>query len=82
MKSYYETLISTAKDANVSLAQAFGFGGVPSSTYYRTLHGAELRFETAEKVMKAIEKLSALQRHRADLANIRKNGGNPRKFAK
>lgn len=48
--SYLEQLDALAIQARISLLHAFIAAGVPSSTYYRTLNGAELRFETAIKV--------------------------------
>jgi len=35
--------------------------GVSDSTYYRAMHGRDLKYLTAYKVVGAIEKLSALQ---------------------
>ena len=56
------------------MLKAFKSAGVPTSTYYRTINGAtELRHETARKVMKAIEKLHALEQARADTEELRKS---------
>lgn len=48
--SYLSQLEALAVQARVSLLHAFLEAGVPSSTYYRMINGAELRFETASKV--------------------------------
>ena len=47
-------------DANVYLKKAFVSAGVRDSTYYRAKHGKDLRYETAQKVEKEIERLSKL----------------------
>jgi len=62
MITYMDTLIAKSTDANVKLKQAFVHAGVPDSTFYRAKHGAELRHDTANKVEKAIEELSTLQK--------------------
>lgn len=40
----------TKTDAEVSLRRAFATAGIPSSTYYRAIHGAELKSDTALQV--------------------------------
>ena len=76
MHSYLTTLTSQAEKQNVSLLAAFKFSGVPTSTYYRTINGAtELRYDTARKVMRSIEKLHALEQARSDTRELRKSGG-------
>ena len=57
MDSYYDMLIKKAAEANVPLAKAFIKAGVPTSTYYRTLNGSELRYNTAKKVWRMLELL-------------------------
>lgn len=47
---YFDQLDAMALLAGVELRDAFEAAGVPSSTYYRSLHGADLRVETANKV--------------------------------
>jgi len=37
------------------LKRAFMLAGVPDSTFYRALHGQDLRLDTARKVAAAIE---------------------------
>jgi predicted transcriptional regulator len=74
MYSYLTTLTNRAKECNIPLLKAFKSAGVPTSTYYRTINGAtELRHETARKVMKAIEKLHALEQARADTKELRES---------
>lgn len=72
MKSYLDLLIERSKELRVDLSKAFKWVDASRSTYYRTINGdTELRYETACKVMQAIEELHALQEHRASLAKLR-----------
>jgi len=57
MKSYFETLKTKSQEAEIPLLEAFIKAGVPTSTYYRTLAGSELRHVTANKVWNMIELL-------------------------
>jgi predicted transcriptional regulator len=67
--------VERAKECNIPLLKAFKSAGVPTSTYYRTINGAtELRHETARKVMKAIEKLHALEAARDHTKQLRSAG--------
>ena len=50
LPSYYEVLLKLAGDYNVSLLSAFKEAGVPSSTFYRTHYGAELKHRSACKI--------------------------------
>lgn len=54
MKTYMQQLISAAQDNNMSILKAFEQANVPTSTYYRTIHGGDLRYSTARKVWDAI----------------------------
>ena len=75
MHSYLETLEEISAETGVPLLKAFKFADVPTSTFYRTVNGnTELRFETAKKVMKAIEKLHALQQAREHTEELRESG--------
>ena len=75
MKSYMQTIEEAVAAYNVPLLQAFKSAGIPTSTYYRTIHGkTELRFETARKVMKAIETLHALEAARDHTKQLRSAG--------
>jgi predicted transcriptional regulator len=65
MLSYMTQLETAAKAANIQLLQAFRQAGVPTSTYYRTLAGKDLRFTTAKKVLDAI-RVHALQQAQSD----------------
>jgi predicted transcriptional regulator len=60
MLSYISQLEAASKAANIQLLQAFRLSGVPTSTYYRTIAGKDLRLSTAEKVLNAI-RVYALQ---------------------
>jgi predicted transcriptional regulator len=60
MLSYITQLEAASKAANIQLLQAFRLSGVPTSTYYRTIAGKDLRLSTAEKVLNAI-RVYALQ---------------------
>lgn len=76
MKSYMQTLEEAVETHGVPLLRAFKSAGIPTSTYYRTINGnTELRYETARKVMKAIEKLYALEKAREHTEQLRKSGG-------
>jgi predicted transcriptional regulator len=62
----------------VPLLKAFKSADIPTSTYYRTINGVtELRHDTAVKVMKAIEKLHALQQAREYSERLRRDGKQP-----
>lgn len=65
MLSYMTQLETAAKAANVQLLQAFKMSGVPTSTYYRTIAGKDLRLSTANKVLDAI-RIHALQQTQSD----------------
>jgi len=54
MLSYYEQLICAAKQADVTLIQAFRHAGIPTSTYYRAANGTDLHLKTAQKVLQII----------------------------
>jgi predicted transcriptional regulator len=75
MKSYLTLLTEKAAECGLSLLTAFKEAEIPTSTYYRTInHKTELRHETSTKVMKAIEKLHALQQARAYSEELRRSG--------
>lgn len=75
MKSYLQIISERAEEVEISLLKAFKSADIPTSTYYRTINGAtELRHETATKVMKAIEKLHALQQAREYTQQLRESG--------
>jgi predicted transcriptional regulator len=65
MLSYMDQLKTAAAAANLSVLQAFRISDVPTSTYYRTIAGGDLRLSTAQKVLDAI-KLHALQQTKSD----------------
>lgn len=78
MKSYLEIIEEEAERYGVTLLQAFKAADVPTSTYYRSINGdTELRHETAKRVMKAIEKVHALQQARQHSAELRSLGQKP-----
>jgi len=56
MKTYMQQLISAAQDNEISILRAFEQAKVPTSTYYRTIHGGDLRYSTARKVWDAINR--------------------------
>lgn len=75
MKSYLELLQEKSEESGITLLQAFKSADIPTSTYYRTIHGTtELRHETAAKAMKALEKLHALQQAREYTQQLRESG--------
>jgi predicted transcriptional regulator len=61
MFSYFHILLLQSAQAKVNLKDAFLLAGISDSTYYRAMHGRDLKYLTAYKVVGAIEKLSALQ---------------------
>lgn len=62
-------------ETGISLLKAFKAASVPTSTYYRTINGVtELRFDTARKAMKELEKLHALQQAREHTRELRESG--------
>jgi len=65
MITYMEQLLNAASDANISILKAFREANVPTSTYYRTVAGGDLRLSTAQKVMNAI-RLHALQQTKSN----------------
>lgn len=75
MKSYLELLQEMSDETGISLLKAFKAASVPTSTYYRTINGVtELRFDTARKAMKELEKLHALQQAREHTRQLRESG--------
>tara|TARA_R100001369_G_scaffold31063_1_gene55064 strand:- start:3187 stop:3405 length:219 start_codon:yes stop_codon:yes gene_type:complete len=57
MDSYYNMLCAKAKEVDVTLLQVFIKAGIPTSTYYRTLAGSELRYATAKKAWRMLQLL-------------------------
>lgn len=75
MKSYLQLIEEEAERCGIDLLKAFKAADIPTSTYYRTIHGAtELRHDTASKVMKAIAKVYALQQAREYSEELRASG--------
>ena len=75
MKSYLHTLEEMSAETGIPLLKAFKAASVPTSTYYRTINGVtELRFDTARKAMKELEKLHALQQAREYTRELRESG--------
>jgi len=54
MTPYIVSLIKLSTENQVPILEAFKLSGVPTSTYYRAVKGAELKHQTAEKVEDAI----------------------------
>ena len=61
MITYMEQLVNKSVHLQIKLKDAFTCAGVPDSTFYRARMGKDLRYDTANRVSKAIEKLSSLQ---------------------
>ena len=51
---YINQLQDIAIRNDIRLKDMFIVAGVPTSTYYRAMNGVDLRFDTAERVAKAI----------------------------
>ena len=76
MKSYLQTLEELSAETGIELLKAFKAASIPTSTFYRTINGVtELRYETARKAMKELEKLHALQQAREYTRQLRESGG-------
>lgn len=56
IQSYIDQLETLAIAVELPLKRAFMLAGVPDSTFYRVLHGQDLRLDTALKIARAIEK--------------------------
>lgn len=54
MRTYLQQLQSLAAENGTDLKECFLAAGVPDSTYYRAINGAELKFATAKRVEAAI----------------------------
>ena len=50
---YINQLQDIASENDVRLKDMFIAAGVPTSTYYRAINGMDLRFDTAERILKA-----------------------------
>lgn len=75
MKSYLQTIKDKAKAYDVPLLTAFKSADIPTSTYYRTINAkTELRYDTARKVIKNLEKLHSLQEARKHTEQLRDAG--------
>jgi predicted transcriptional regulator len=75
MKSYLEQLKEMSAETGVELLHAFKNASIPTSTFYRSINNVtELRYETARKVMKELEKLHALQQARHHTRELRESG--------
>jgi predicted transcriptional regulator len=55
LHSYIDQLEELALKVELPLKRAFMLAGVPDSTFYRALHGQDLRLDTAQKIAAAIE---------------------------
>ena len=75
MKSYLKLLEEKSAESGIELLKAFKAASIPTSTFYRTVNGVtELRYETARKAMKELEKLHALQQAREHTRELRESG--------
>ena len=66
MTSYFETLKTAAIQRGIDLRLAFDHASLPSSTFYRAQKRNDMRYSTACRVMKAIEKLYTLEKPSCD----------------
>jgi len=75
MKSYLKHLQDRAEETDISLLTSFKRASVPTSTYYRSINGdTELRYDTAVKVINAIEELHSIQQAREHTERLRASG--------
>ncbi len=68
MTPYIVSLIKLSTENQVPILEAFKLSGVPTSTYYRAVKGAELKHQTAEKVEDAIYSLQKTSTSNGQLA--------------
>ena len=68
MTPYIVSLIKLSTENQVPILEAFKLSGVPTSTYYRAVKGAELKHTTAEKVEDAIYSLQKTSTSNGQLA--------------
>lgn len=62
-------------ETGIELLRAFKNASIPTSTFYRTINGVtELRYETARKAMKELEKLHALEQARHHTRELQQSG--------
>ena len=50
---YINQLQDIASENDVCIKDMLIVAGVPTSTYYRAINGMDLRFDTAERILKA-----------------------------
>jgi len=61
MKSYYEQLNTLCNQRHINLRTAFVAADIPTSTFYRAKQRNDMRFDTAVKVLDAINRIYALK---------------------
>jgi predicted transcriptional regulator len=61
MDSYFKQLKSQCKQWDIDLRTAFVLAGIPTSTFYRAQKRNDMRFETALKVLDAVNRIHASQ---------------------
>ena len=75
MKAYLETVQDKARENGVDLLEAFKIAEIPTSTYYRTINGVtEMRFDTACKVLDAIDEQIKRDARVKHTKQLRENG--------
>tara|TARA_R100000008_G_C3546031_1_gene147603 strand:- start:544 stop:762 length:219 start_codon:yes stop_codon:yes gene_type:complete len=68
MTPYIVSLIKLSSEKQVQILDAFKLSGVPTSTYYRAVKGAELKHQTAIKIEDAIYTLQKTSTRNGQLA--------------
>jgi|TARA_R100001480_G_scaffold35266_1_gene47245 predicted transcriptional regulator len=61
MESYFETLNTLCNQKHINLRSAFMAADIPTSTFYRAKQRNDMRFDTALKVLDAINRIYALK---------------------
>ena len=61
MDSYFAQLKTLSYQRDVDLRAAFSWANIPVSTYYRAKKRDDMRYDTALKVLDAINKIHASQ---------------------
>jgi hypothetical protein len=73
MRSYLDTIIHRHRNLRtaVSIAQVFKKAGVPTSTYYRSVKGGEMKFATAYKVWRMMELMDGANARPSDKRKLK-----------
>ena len=71
---YINQLQDIASENDVRLKDMFIVAGVPTSTYYRAINGMDLRFDTAERILKAFRHVQLQSETSANQSELERIG--------